>query len=91
VLLGLDLGLGREAVAAELRLHLLAELGLGQEEKVLVPAAEDDERCDHARLRSQEQRLAGLAGAERGDVVGDHPVEIGLRLGTGDSDEGPRT
>ena len=51
VLLELDLGLRREAGAEQLGPDALAELGLGQEQEVLVPAPQHDERRDHARLR----------------------------------------
>ena len=89
VLLRLDLGLRREAGAEQLGPDALAELGLGQEQEVLVPAPQHDERRDHARLRGQQQRLARLAGPERGDVVREHPVEVLLGAGAGDADEGP--
>ena len=89
MLLRLDLGLRREAGAEQLGPDALAELGLRQEQEVLVPAPQHDERRDHARLRGEQQRLARLAWPERGDVVREHPVEVLLGAGTGDADEGP--
>ena len=90
VLLGLDLALRREAGAQQLRAHDLAELGLGQEQEVVVAATQDDERRDHARLRGQQQRLAALSGGERRDLVRDHALEEVGRVRAGDADERAR-
>ena len=51
VLLRLDLRLRREAHAQQLAANRLAELGLGQEEKVVGRAAENPQWGDHSRLR----------------------------------------
>ncbi len=66
----------------------VAERGLGEEEEVVDSAAEHRQRGDQARLRGEQQRLAGLARPERLDVVRDHPLEIGRRIGTRDADVG---
>ena len=50
----------------------LAELGLGQEQEVVLAATPDEERRDHAPFRRQDQRLARLA---RENVVGDDPLQ----------------
>ena len=91
VLLHLDLALRAQAHANELRADRLAELGLGQEEEVLLAAAPDDERRDQPRLRRQEQCRARVADAERVHVVRDHALEIVARVRSGDPDEGTRT
>jgi hypothetical protein len=85
VLLGLDLDLRREAPPHELGADALAQLRFREQEEVVVAAPEDDERRDHARLRRQQQRLAGLARAEGNDVVRDHPVEELLGCWAGDA------
>src|SRR5690348_13298198 len=51
VLLRLDLDLGGEACACELRPHDLPELGLGQEEEIVLRAPPHTEWSDDARLR----------------------------------------
>ena len=73
----LDLDLRREPGTRQGRSHGLAEAGLGQEQEILGPAADDDERCDDTRFRGEEERLAG----GRGDVVRDHPLQevLGVR------------
>ena len=51
VLLELDLAASRRCASASgEREHGVAELGLGQEQEVVLAAAPDDERRDHARL-----------------------------------------
>ena len=72
VLLGLDLALRGDPHPRQVRAHGLAELGLGQEQEVVLAAAPDDERRDHAALRRQDQRLARLG---REHVVRDDPLE----------------
>jgi hypothetical protein len=88
VLLRLDLGLRREPEPAQLRRHTLAELRFREQQEVIRPAAPDDERRDHAPLRREEERLAGVAEVERLDLVRDHPLEVAGRLGAGDAHEG---
>src|SRR6266511_3720796 len=58
VFLRLDLDFGREAHAEELRADLLAELGFGQEQKVVGASTQHPKRCNHASLRRQQQRVA---------------------------------
>ena len=55
VLLELDLAARTQPHPQQMRAHLLAELGL-REQQVVIVAAQDDERRDHTRLRRQEQR-----------------------------------
>ena len=76
MLLGLDRALRGEAEAGQLGRDALAERRLGEEEEVVVPAPQDGQRRDQPRLRGEQQRLARLAGAERLDVVRDHPLEV---------------
>ena len=86
--LGLDLDLRGKAEAHELASDALTELRLGREQEVLRPAPDHDERRDDARLRGEEQRLARCVQVER-DVVRQHSLEVVLRVGPGDADEGP--
>ena len=65
----------------------LAELGLGQEQEVVLAAAPDEERRDHAALRRQDQRLARLG---REDVVRDDPLQQVGGVGPLDPDVGAR-
>jgi hypothetical protein len=87
VLLELDLGLRREPEANELSPHAFTEVGLREEQEVVARAADDPQRGDHARLRIQQQRVARLAVAERGDFVRDHALEQRLRIGAGHAHE----
>jgi hypothetical protein len=87
VLLGLDLGLRREAHAHEFRAHALAELRFGEHQEVVVRATQHPQGRDDARLRGQQQRLAALADLERLDVVRDHALEVVGGVGTGDANE----
>src|SRR2546421_789042 len=91
VVLGLDLDLGREAGAEELRADPFAELGLRREQKVVGAAAKDAQRRDHARLRGEQKRLARRAVVERLDVVRDHALQVVLGVWSGDPDERART
>ena len=88
VLLGLDLDLGREPRAKQVRAHRLPETGLGQQQEVAGLTAHDDERRDQPRLRRQEEGLARRGG----DVVRQHPLQEVLRVGPGHPDvvPGPR-
>ncbi len=61
MLLRLDLAARPQAHARKQRSHGLAELGLRQEQEVLVAAAPHYERRDHTSLRGQQQRRAPLA------------------------------
>ena len=65
----------------------LAQLGLGQQQEVLGPAPPHPQGRDQPALRRQQQRVDDLAG---GDVVGDHPLEVVLRVRAGDPDIRPR-
>ena len=65
------------------RPHDLAEPGLGQQQDVLLAAAQHHERRDDPRLRGEQQRLARVAGLERRDLVRDHPLEVRDRVGPG--------
>ncbi len=87
MLLHLDLALRREPRADERRPDPLTEPGLGEEQEVLDPTAQNDERRDHPRLRGEEERLAGLADPERLDVVRDHRLQVALRAGPAHADE----
>ena len=78
--LRLDLALRAQPHLREQRAHRLSELGLGEHEKVLVSAAQHDERRDHARFRRQQQRRARLARGERFDVVRDHALQVVGRI-----------
>ena len=73
VLLGLDLALRREARAHETRAHGLAELRLGQEQKVVRAATPDAQRRDDASLRGQQQRRKDVRVLL--DVVREHPLQ----------------
>ncbi len=64
VLFGLDRALRREAAAREIAANPLAEVGLGEEQEVVVSAAQHGQRRDDARLRGEEQGQAGLAHRE---------------------------
>ena len=64
-----------------MRANDLGQLGLGQEQEVLLRAAHDRKRRDHARLRCQEECVAGLARTKRRDVVGDHALQVILGPG----------
>jgi hypothetical protein len=90
MLLELDHGLGREAHAQELVPEGLPELGLREQEVVVGPAPDHAHRRDHARLRGEEQRLAGLAGCQPRDVVRKHALQVVLCVGAADGDEGAR-
>ena len=85
VRLGLDLALRREAHSRHVSADRLAELGLRQEQEVVLATAPDEERRDHAALRREDQRLAGL-GLEH--VVRDDPLEQGGSIGPADPDVG---
>jgi hypothetical protein len=87
VLLRLDLRPRREAHAEQLGAHALAELGLGEQQEVVVGASQDAKRGDHARLRRQQQRLAARPCGERLDVVREHPLEVVRRVRACDADE----
>src|SRR5205085_3634472 len=91
VFLRLDLRLRREAEAQQLVPDALAELGFGEDEVVVLIAPQHAERRDHARLRGQQQRVAGLTDRERLDVVRDHPLQVLARIGTGDANERARS
>ena len=67
-----DLALRREPRAEEGRAHAFTEPVLCEHEEVVDATTEHDERCDHTRLRRQEQRLARSADVERLDVVRHH-------------------
>ena len=62
-----------------------AELGLGEQEEVVLAAAPDDERRDQPCLRRQEERLARCFL----DVVRDHPLEEVLGVRSLDRDVRP--
>jgi hypothetical protein len=87
VLLGLDLALGGEAHPRHVSANGLAELGLGQEQEVVFAAPPHEKRRDHAALRRQDQRLAGLALEH---VVRDDPLQEIGGVGPADPDEGAR-
>ena len=87
MLLRFDLGLRGEARTEQLGADHVAEVGLGQHEEVVIATTQDTQRRDDARLRRQQQRLARLADAERGDVVRDHPLEVVLSVRPGHTDE----
>jgi len=91
VLLRLDLGLCREARAQQLRADRVSELRLGQHQEILLAAAQDAQRRDDARLRRQEERVAGFADRESFDVVRDHALQVIGSVGTGDAEERART
>ena len=76
VLLELNLEASGEAERKQVRPNDLGKLGLGQEQEILLRAAHDRERRDHARLRCQEECVAGLTRSERCDIVGDHALQI---------------
>jgi hypothetical protein len=86
VLLGLDFHLRGKPGAQQCRLHRLPESGLGEKQEVVLAAADHDDRSDHARLRGQEQRLAGRGG----DVVRHHALQEVLRVRPGDPDKHTR-
>ena len=86
VRLRLDRALRGEAEAGQLPGDHLPERRLGEEQEVVGRAAQHGQRCDQPRLRGQQQRLAGLARAERLDVVRDHPLQVGGGVGPGDAD-----
>ncbi len=86
MLLGLDLGARAQAHPGQMRSDDFAELGLGQQEEVVGCASQDDERGDHARLRSQQKRWTCVPHVERCDVVRDHPLEVVLGVRAGDPD-----
>ena len=89
MLLRLDLALGAQAHPRELRAHDVAESRLGQEQEVVLCAAQHDERRDHARLGGEQQRRARVAGRERLDVVRDHALQVVGRVRPGDANELP--
>jgi hypothetical protein len=64
----------------------LAEAWLGQEQKIVRLSAHDHDRSDHARLRRQEQRLAGSGR----DIVREHPLEEVLGVRPGDAHKLPQ-
>ena len=55
-----------------MRSHCLAELGLGEEQEVVLAAAPGEEGRDHPRLRCEQKRLERLAGE---DVVREHALQ----------------
>ncbi len=71
VLLGLDLDPGAQTQSRQVPEHHVAELGLGQQQEVVVGSPPDDERRNHARLRGQQERLADVLR----DIVRHHPLE----------------
>ena len=81
MLLELHVEAGRKAKRQQVRANDLGELGLGQEQEVLLRAAHDRERRDHARLRCQEECVAGLTRTKRRDVVGHHALQVVLGRG----------
>ncbi|RDI73269.1 hypothetical protein Gocc_3064 [Gaiella occulta] len=90
MLLRLDRALRGEAEARKLGAQSLAELRLGQQQEVVLPAAQHYQRRDESGLRREQQRLARLAGSERLDVVGHHALQVGGGIRSGDGDERPR-
>ena len=91
VLLRLDLRLRREARAQQLRAHRVTKLRLGQHQEVLFAAAHHAQRRDDARLRRQEERVAGFADSESLDVVRDHALQVVGSVGAGDAEERARS
>ena len=65
----------------------LAQPGLGEEQEVLGPSAPHPDRRDQAALRRQEERVDDPALR---DVVGEHALEVVLRIRPRDADEGAR-
>src|SRR5581483_3181361 len=60
MLLGLDLAVEPKPHPDEQPADDLGELGLGQDEIVVLAAPQDDDGRDDARLRGEEQRRAGV-------------------------------
>ena len=87
VLLGRDLALRGEAHARELVRHRLAELGLGEQQEVVVAAPPDEQRRDHARLGGEQQRVDRIG---REDVVREHALEEVGSVRPLDADVGAR-
>jgi hypothetical protein len=90
VLFDLDLSPRCEPHAPQLIANSLAELGLRQEQEVVASAAEDEERCDHARLRRQQERFARVPDSEGFDVVREHALEVLGSVGSSNTDERAR-
>ena len=57
-----ELDFGRESEATKLGQQRIAESGLREQQEVVDASAPDGRRRDHARLRGQQQRLAGSPG-----------------------------
>ena len=79
------LDLRREARAKQLIAHRRSQLGLGQEEEVLLSAPQDAQRSNYTRLRREQERVARAARLERLDVVRDQALEVVLGIGTRDA------
>jgi len=82
----LDLDLGCESEVPELGDEPLGETAVGGEEVVVDSPAKHGHGRDHAGLRGEQQRLAGLTGVD-GDVLRQHPLQEVLRVRPDDADE----
>ena len=90
VLFRVDRAFRGKAEAQQLGPEALPELRLGQQQKVGMPPPHDRQRCDEPRLGREQERFTGLAGVQCLDVVRDHALQIGRRIGSRDGNEGPR-
>src|SRR5919109_3688038 len=91
MLLELDLASRREAHPQQLIAHSRAELGLGQEQELVLTSPPDPQRRYHPCLGREQERIATPTGREARNVVGEHPLEVVLGGGAGDTDERTRT
>ena len=71
-----DLAARREAHPLQVVAHRLAELGLGQQQEVVLVATQDPQGRDDARLRRQQQRVAGASCDEGEHVVRHHALQV---------------
>jgi hypothetical protein len=90
MLLARDLRASREAEPDEVVTQGTGQLGFGEEEEIVLRASQDPDRRDHAGLRRQEERLAGLSDAERLDVVREHALEVVRGISPSHADKPPR-
>jgi hypothetical protein len=65
----------------------LPELGLREQQVVVLGASQDAKRRDNPGFGRQEQGIAGCSNVERGNVVRDHAVEKVARVRASDADE----
>jgi hypothetical protein len=87
VVLRRDLAPRAKACAHEVCAKRVARFGIGREQEVVVTPTVNPHEGKHTRLRSQEQRVACIAGRERFDVVRQQPLQEVLGVRTRDADE----